>query len=446
MRETTIREGGAFAAAPWRWSGLTLVVLGLWVAMVLVWLASFGMLRQRTEFDLAGYVPHLLLAGGLAAGAALVALWVRSRYAGPAAALMAAGGAGVLLMAGTLAVTDIVAGLAASGFGWAGQGLMDTADAARHAYLAALLLPLGAGVLAALPAVLPGRLRARLAPARGAAAWVVSGGMAWWGTWYLQGHVDFVPGLGVLAFSVACALGVSHLAGYGFGAKNATPTLSALCRWARESWYRMAGLGLTIGLYVAFVRPLIFHFTNYAIVVDWGFAGAVAVAIVAVTGGEIGRLRVTAERNEAWRLWRRHELKLEHNPHEKMTKLVRAQRAFVDHGFKEELVVYLVAFLTQGGTGLEDMVRTVEPLVSYEERRPPRFAFWGAHEKLREQEKARRLSLLDGTMLRVAARMSEMDKAHVVRQPLARFRRLRYTDDPMSDEGIIEPPPTALAE
>jgi hypothetical protein len=244
--------------------------------------------------------------------------------------------------------------------------------------------------------------------------------------------------MGIVAFSALSALALARLAHYGVDARNVV--VAGLSRWAYHVQVRALGVGLLVGMYVAYVRPFLFQSFHYALGLDWAIAVAVVVGVALLTGGQVNRMRYARQWDEAWLMWRRHELEVTDHPHEQMGELVRVQQAFAQHGIKEDLLVYLVAYLRDNRLPLRAIVAMVQPIVNYTEARPPRLALWGALGKHRARCTAERSVLLGDVIGAIAARVPEMEKAPVVRQSL---RTLQGTP-PTGGRGGPEGSDTAL--
>ena len=225
-----------------------------------------------------------------------------------------------------------------------------------------------------------------------ATAWLYFGGIAWWGMGELGETIPVVAGLGVVIFATAVSQSLAAGATHSVDSDNVL--VAGVSRWATQSRTQALNVGILVGIYAAFLRPLIFDALNYAALWEWLLGVSIVIGLAALTGGQINKLRHTAGRERQLQEWRTHELTAQARPHEIMEKLVESQRAFVDMGIKEELLVYVIGFLIDNRVPQARIIEMIRPIVNYSDAPVPRLALWGARRRHQLRNLAIRTSLL----------------------------------------------------
>ncbi|MCH8832522.1 MAG: hypothetical protein IID00_07210, partial [Chloroflexi bacterium] len=282
----------------------------------------------------------------------------------------------------------------------------------------AILLPVGLGLLLSAQHPMRRWHNGLGSSAVSASASVYTGVLAMWALNILGERVTVVAGLGVLALAVSISLALAFMASHGVGAANVV--VAGVSRWAAQSRLRVVNVGFLIGVYAAFLRPLIFGSLNYSLIWEWLLGTSVIVGFALLTGGQINKLRHAAEMDQQWKEWRTHRLKeAEELPHEGMEQLAQAQKAFVDIGIKEDLIVNLVSFLRDNRIPVNDIVGMVEPIVNHQDRPISRLAVWGARRRTRERNQAtRRVLLKDWTEI-IQDLVPQLSRGYVIRESIS---------------------------
>lgn len=205
-----------------------------------------------------------------------------------------------------------------------------------------------------------------------AAAWAYFGSIAWWGMSDLGETIPVAGGLGLVIFTAAVSQSLAVGAMHSVNADNVL--VAGVSRWASQSRIRALNVGILVGIYAAFLRPLIFDALYYAALWEWLLAVSIIIGLAALTGGQINKLRHTAGREQQLQEWRTHELTAQALPHETMEKLVQSQRAFVESAIKEDLLVYVIGFLNDNRVPQDRIIEMVSPIGYYSETPVPRLA------------------------------------------------------------------------
>jgi hypothetical protein len=413
------------SSTPWqddpnirRWTVLALAVGTATIVVVLLWLAPGGSLYQGLESDYR-FVPRFLTAGlgmcVLFLGSALTKLWWRNRLGRMVE--YTSFGAGISVLAWlAISILPTVYVLLDS------QGRLEFQESV-HADLVALLalrwpislLPVGLGLLLSARHPLRRWHNGLGSSAVSASASIYAGGITMWALNILGESVTVVAGLGVVALTVSISLALAMLASHGVGASNVV--VAGVSRWADQSRLRVVNVGFLVGVYAAFLRPLIFGSLNYSLIWEWLLGTSVIIGFALLTGGQINKLRHASERNQEWKEWRTHQVKEAVDlPHESMERLVLAQKAFVEIGVKEDLITDLVSFLHENRVPASDIIEMVEPIVNHQDRPVSRLAIWGARRRIRERNAAaRRVLLRDWTEI-IQDLVPQLSRGYVIRE------------------------------
>ena len=413
------------AFAPWRddpnirrWTVVALAVGTATMVMVLLWLAPGGTLYGGLEDD-RSFVPQYLTAGlgacVLLLGSALAKLWWRNRLGRTVEYTFFGAGISVLAWL-AISISPTVYVLLDS------QGHLGFQKEIHESLLSLLalrwpvtLLPVGLGLILSARHPMRHWHKGLGSSMVSASASVYAGGLAMWALNILGERVTVVAGLGVVALTVSISLALSLMASHGVGAANVV--VAGVSRWAAQSRLRVVNVGFLIGVYAAFLRPLIFGSLNYSLIWEWLLGTSVIVGFALLTGGQINKLRHAAEKDQQWKEWRTHQLKeAEDLPHEGMEQLSLAQKAFVDIGIKEDLIANLVAFLRDNRIPVNDIVGMVEPIVNYQDRPIPRLALWGARRRTRERNTAARRVILRNWTVIIQDLVPQLSRGYVIRE------------------------------
>ena len=412
-------------ATPWRddpnirrWTVAALAVGTATIVMVLLWLAPGGTLYGGLEDD-RGFVPNFLIAGLgaciLLLGSALAKLWWRNRLGRMIEYTFFGAGVSVLAWLAISISPTVYLLISSQGHLEFQTGIHENLLALSEIRWPAILLPVGLGLLLSARHPMRRWHNGLGSSAVSASASVYTGVLAMWALNILGERVAVVAGLGVLALAVSISLALAFMASHGVGAANVV--VAGVSRWAAQSRLRVVNVGFLVGVYAAFLRPLIFGSLNYSLIWEWLLGTSVIVGFALLTGGQINRLRHAAEMDQQWKEWRTHRLKeAEELPHEGMEQLAQAQKAFVDIGIKEDLIANLVSFLRDNRIPVNDIVGMVEPIVNHQDRPVSRLAVWGARRRTRERNQAaRRVLLKDWTEI-IQDLVPQLSRGYVIRE------------------------------
>jgi hypothetical protein len=413
------------SSTPWQddpairqWTLLALAVGTATMVIVLLWLAPGGSLYRGLGPD-AGFVGRFLTAGlgmcVLILMSALVKLWWRNRLGRMVEYTLFGAGISVLAWL-AISISPRIYILLDS------QGHLEFQEAIYEHLLALsalrwqlCILPVGLGLLLSARHPMRHWHNGLGSSVVSAVAAIYAGGLTMWALNILGERVSVVAGLGIVALAVSIALALALMASHGVGASNVV--VAGVSRWAAQSRLRAVNVGFLIGVYAAFLRPLIFGSLNYSLIWEWLLGSAVIVGFALLTGGQINKLRHAAEANQEWKDWRTHQLKeIEELPHESMERLTLAQRVFVEMGIKEDLITNLVAFLHENRVPMNEIIEMVGPIVNHQDSRVSRLAFLGARRRTRERNiAARRVLLRDWTQI-IQDLVPQLTRGYVIRE------------------------------
>jgi hypothetical protein len=194
---------------------------------------------------------------------------------------------------------------------------------------------------------------------------------------------------------------------------------------------RVLNVGILVGIYAAFLRPLIFDVLNYAALWEWLLGVSIVMGLALLTGGQINKLRHRATRERQLQEWRSHELTVQALPHETMERLVQAQRAFVETAMKEDLLVCVIGFLNENRVPQASIIEMVRPIVNYSEAPAPRLALWGANGKRHVRNLAIRTSLLRAWVAEISRLTPQLGGGYVVQESSGQFQSLESRREPV---------------
>lgn len=401
-----------------RWTAITLLAGGLAVLGILLWLAPNGLLYRRLAPQ-QDFIPQYLAAAlgvsFILIGSAMAKLWWRNQIGQAADGLLFAAAVSVLFWSAISLLPDSYVLMDSLDYLSFDNTVYEALVETIPLRLPAALLPIGVSLI--LAAGTPFRTRQNDVwwSVAAAGAWLYGGGMTWWGSHILGAHTPVVAGLGVVSFSGAIALAFATMAAHGVGAENVV--VAGISRWATQSRLRAVNVGIVVGFYAAFIRPLIFGSLHYSLLWEWLLGVSIILGFALLTGGQINKLRHAAERDQIWKDWRNHQLMDPAAiPHQDFNNLVMVQRTFVELGIKADLVSYLVAFLRDNRIPLDEIAAMVEPAVNYEERRLPRLAWWGVRRKTQERNVAERKELLRVWTESIQRMAPQLSSGYVIRE------------------------------
>ena len=420
--ESLTSTGGATptwkpGSAVYRWTSAALILEALTIAALILSLAPNGLLQNRLgpERDLGYmYMAPAIIVSVLFFGSALAKLWWRNWIGRIADRLLFASGLSVLLWSAFSLLPNTYILLDALGYAGFDVGVHETLTNIESLNLPAALVPIGVSVLMSAAVPFQGSRHGVGSSAASAAAWLYAGGIGWWGMHILGEQLSLVAGLGIVFFAASVAQSLSIVARHGVTAGNVV--VAGVSRWSSQSRLRVLNIGILVGIYVAFVRPLIFEALYYPLLWEWLLGASIVVGFALLTGGQINKLRHAAEHDEQWREWRSHELKVDALPDQAMQTLVEAQRAFVEDGAKADLLVSVVGFLTDNRIPNIEIVDIVEPMVNYVEKPVPRLALWGVRRRVREENVAARTALLRSWTVIIQELVPQLARGYLVRE------------------------------
>ncbi len=415
----------------YRLTSISLIALAAAVAASLIWLSPNGLIKDKLgpgqEIGYAFLGPALAISL-LLFSCALVKLWWRNRYGRVAGNLLLGASLGVLGWSAFELLPRTYLLLNALGRVSFDPQLHDRLREIHELKLQTALLALGLTVLLTAALAIRGWSKGYGSTIIIAAAWLYFGSLTWWGMDNLGDTIPVVAGLGVVIFAAS----VSQILATGaVHSVNADNVLAAgVSRWLSQSRVRALNVGLLVGIYAAFLRPLIFDVLNYASLWEWLLGVSTIMGLAALTGGQINKLRHASDRERQLQEWRTHELTVQALPHETMEKLVEAQRAFVDEGIKEDLLVYVIGFLNDNRVPQARIIQMVSPIVNYAETPLPRLALWGARTRQQERTVAIRTSLLRDWIAEIGALTPHLGGGYAVQESSRYFQSLEPSRRP----------------
>ena len=269
---------------------------------------------------------------------------------------------------------------------------------ARHLVLG---FALALGFAGRLPAGQAGIAGTPYRPMFRAAAFVVSGYLAWLVTGKLAplGHGYSLLGATVSGglFVVALTLALRGIVSTSHG------MFANAARWLSESTSRSFFLGASIVLYGLLVRPLVYQSLWFAPVYEWLIVLAFAsVPLNQLRKGIKAQVVAAGAPHAAWPNWSRHYQVSEERRDPRMTGLLVLQQRFIETGEWGRLWLYLVGLLLRNGAPTASVAAAFTPMRNcYLESVKPRLR------KL-NQKSARRLreAALTDTVARAEAAMS----------------------------------------
>lgn len=174
-----------------------------------------------------------------------------------------------------------------------------------------------------------------------------------------------------------------------------TPSVTSyLIERAADDPTRNFIIGFLVTAYVGLVRPPLTLRVSLLPYVEW----AATASLVYVMFAMINRPRKMLYLNSESRNWKRHTQEIKREPGPDLTHVTSAMKEFVEQGAKERLLVYLTLHLQRLGASEEEILKTLNPLVKYQEdaskRRLYYTVFRWAKRSFEERERERRENLL----------------------------------------------------
>jgi hypothetical protein len=183
-----------------------------------------------------------------------------------------------------------------------------------------------------------------------------------------------------------------------YGERATHPLLSGLSRWVAGSLLRALLLGGFLVSYVRLVRPLMYEGVLYAPFIEWGLLLLVVGGVYAGARREIDRIYSEQLRELDWRVWRRHLQQVTVSRDREFSYASLIQRAFVEEGVKDGLIVYLAGVLTRNQVPEARIAQLLHPLVQYRDRDIPWLAFGWERRRVARKNREERERLLEGLL------------------------------------------------
>ena len=411
----------------YRLTSISLIVLATTVAAALIWLSPNGLIHDKLdpEQELVGYYAFLLAALTsilLLFSFALVRLWWQNRYGRVAGNLLLGASLLVLAFFALELLPNSYLLLNALGQISFDSQVFDRLAVITELSPQAALLAAGLTLLLTGASAIRGWWKGLGATFAIAAAWAYFGSIAWWGMSDLGETIPVAGGLGLVIFTAAVSQSLAVGAMHSVNADNVL--VAGVSRWASQSRIRALNVGILVGIYAAFLRPLIFDALYYAALWEWLLAVSIIIGLAALTGGQINKLRHTAGREQQLQEWRTHELTAQALPHETMEKLVQSQRAFVESAIKEDLLVYVIGFLNDNRVPQDRIIEMVSPIGNYSETPVPRLALWRARRRHLERNLATRAGLLRAWIAEIGQLTPQLSSGYVVQESSKQIQSL----------------------
>jgi len=431
IRELKSPDPAAPAWSPsrrtYRSTSVLLVVLATAVAAALIWLSPNGLIHDKLDAgqELVGYYAFLWSALTiilLLFSYALAKLWWQNRYGRVARKILLGASLLVLAVSALELLPNSYLLLVYLGRVSFDSQVFDRLAEIQDLSPQAALLAAGLTLLLTGASAMRGWSKGVASTIAIAGAWLYFGGISWWGMAELGETIPVVAGLGVVIFAASVSQSLAVGATHSVNADNVL--VAGVSRWATQSRTRALNVGILVGIYAAFLRPLIFDALNYAALWEWLLGVSIVIGLAALTGGQINKLRDTAGRERQLQEWRSHELTVQSLPHETMEKLVQSQRAFVEAGIKEDLLVYVIGFLNDNRVPQARIIEMVTPIVNYSEAPVPRLALWVARGRRQERDVAIRTSLLRAWIAEIEQLTPHLGGGYVVQEASRQFQSL----------------------
>ena len=429
IRELKSPDPSAPAWSPsrrtYRLTSVLFIVLASAVAATLIWLSPNGVIQDKLgpgqELGYM-YLGPALAISLLLFSCAVVKIWWQNRYGRVAGNLLLGVSLGFLGWSALELLPNTY--LLLNALGWV------SFDSQVHGRLTVIqeLTPQAAWLAVGLTLLLTGAAAMRdwmkgvgstLAIA---AAWLSFGFIGWWVMDDLGKTIPVVGGLGAVIFAASMSQSLAVGAARSVNADNVL--VAGVSRWLTQSRVRALNVGILVGIYAAFLRPLIFDTLNYAALWEWLLGVSIVIGLAMLTGGQINKLRHRAGLERQVQEWRSHELTVQALPHETMEKLVQSQRTFVETAIKEDLLVYVIGLLNENRVPQARIIEMVRPIVNYSEDPVPRLALWGAHHRRQVRNVAIRTSLLRAWIAQIGQLTPQLGGGYVVQESSRHFQAL----------------------
>lgn len=193
-----------------------------------------------------------------------------------------------------------------------------------------------------------------------------------WGTFISLKSIGHIySGLGALIFSGFTGVSIGYLAKYTVGHRNVL--VSRVSGWLAASRFRNANIGVFIALYVMFIRPALYSVFIYAPLLEMIGVMIICLYIVRRPWALLEAQQNEPPRESGWISWSRHEQVVSEVPDSAFNKATGLQKDFLFWSSQSPLLAHVVATLCENSVPLEDIARTVAPIVHYTQspRRPP---------------------------------------------------------------------------
>lgn len=142
---------------------------------------------------------------------------------------------------------------------------------------------------------------------------------------------------------------------------------------------------IVIFVYCLFIRPILVNRPGLMNLFDW-------LIVLTVFLKSISKLRMEVVEVE---VIGKHERLSDVKRDEIVDTIEKARMEFVERGNKSPIIAVLVKNLLDAGYGLDDIIKIITPIVRYEDRRIPKFAFYWEKEMMRRRNRERRETVLN---------------------------------------------------
>lgn len=247
-------------------------------------------------------------------------------------------------------------------------------------------------------------------PALATATAVVCGAWALLALRYLGPLWWPLPQLGLVILGGALFLAAAMLATYWRRAAN--PFLAALGDWATTGHLHAFLAGALLLFYVALVRPDLYGHLRYAAALEWVGVGLVLLAVYRTVIGFLNQTYLTVEEEAHWARWVNHHQSVTNMDNADLQDAARFQRAFVELGLKEPLLVYVVSIMAMNEVPQQRIAGIIRPIVQHQDRRSGWLLFPWLRDRIDRRNSAARDELLQEVM---GAVRQQMDSAGIRR-------------------------------
>jgi hypothetical protein len=192
--------------------------------------------------------------------------------------------------------------------------------------------------------------------------------------------LPFVGGFLVTALSKLLGLLANHI----------SEPVSVVAGWISESQILGFSIGALLTLYIAFIRSPLLKAIPIVVIGEW-FAIVFAIFL---TYMEFRRATSAIRPESKFSEWQKHVQKIKQETHEDFNYLTYIQDLFINSGKKELMLVYYALQLREQGESENRILRKIEELLEYEDKKIPSLAFPWTKKKIQKMNRKTKEELL----------------------------------------------------